>query len=76
MLQTGKLKERRATPCPVQEMGPEGKTDTPFSAVLHSGKFLREKDKLLPQKAGEAGHKTPPCKNRTWAQREGTDRTR
>lgn len=35
-----------------QELGLEGKTDTLASAVLHSVKFLREKDKVLLQKAG------------------------
>lgn len=46
-----------------QELGLDGKTETLARAVPLSGKFLREKDKIFPQKAGsqsdgEAGPNT------------------
>lgn len=50
----GKTEERKGQllTCMAQELGLEGKTDNLASTVPHSGKFLREKNKVLPQKAG------------------------
>lgn len=38
--------------CMAQELGLDRETDALAIAVPHYGKFLREKDKIVPQKAG------------------------